>query len=270
MNYWKYLISAISISILLPLCLNAQDLEVPYVATPPNVVDEMLRIAGVGPGDYVIDLGSGDGRIVIEAAKKGAVGHGVDLDENLVELSNENAETAGVADRVRFFAEDIFETDFSMASVITIYMSNDINRRMRPLLLKNLEPGTRIVSHIFHMGEWQPDQQSAVNRHNIYLWKVPADVEGTWRWQVNGNEYELSMSQNFQEISEGGLIVNESEISSEKVEATLNGDRITMLKTSNNHRYIFNGTVSGEEIKGSVQIHDGERSRVEIWHALRN
>ena len=270
MKTWKYLISAISVFTLLPLCLNAQDLEVPYVATPPDVVEEMLRIAGVGPGDYVIDLGSGDGRIVIEAAKKGALGHGVDLDEKLVEKSYKNAEKAGVADRVQFFTEDIFETDFSMASVITIYMSNDINRRMRPLLLKNLEPGTRIVSHIFHMGEWQPYKQSAVNRHNIYLWKVPADVEGTWRWQVNGKEYELSMSQKFQEITETRLIVNESVISSKKIEASLKGGRITIMKTSNSHRYVFNGVVSGGEIKGSLQIHDGEQSRVESWQAQRN
>jgi protein-L-isoaspartate O-methyltransferase len=137
----------------------AQDYgDTPYVQTPQNVVDRMLEVAKVGPTDYVIDLGSGDGRMVITAAKKyGARGFGVDLDKRLVALSNKNAAKAGVADRVRFYERDLYETDVSPATVLTIYLLPEVNLMVRSRLLTMLKPGTRMVSHDYDFGEWTPD-----------------------------------------------------------------------------------------------------------------
>src|SRR3954468_5304347 len=137
----------------------AQDYgDTPYVQTPQNVVDRMLEVAQVGPKDFVIDLGSGDGRMVITAAQRyGARGFGVDLDRRLVTLSNRNAAKAGVADRAVFYERDIYETDLSPASVVTIYLLPEVNLMMRPKLLEMLKPGTRIVSHDYGMGDWTPD-----------------------------------------------------------------------------------------------------------------
>src|SRR6478609_4796835 len=139
---------------------RAQDYgDTPDVQTPQNVVDKMLEVAKVGPQDYVIDLGSGDGRLVITAAKKhGARGFGVDLDRRLVVLSNRLAAKAGVADRAVFYERDIYQTDLSPASVVTIYLLPEVNLMMRPILLSTLKPGTRVVSHDYDMGEWPPEQ----------------------------------------------------------------------------------------------------------------
>jgi predicted RNA methylase len=132
--------------------------EVPYIRTPQAVVDKMLDLAEVGPDDFLIDLGSGDGRIVITAAQqRGARGFGVELDTSLVESSNEAARKAGVAERARFFARDLFDTDIREASVLTLYPLPEVNLQLRPRLLAQLKPGTRVVSHDWDMGEWQPD-----------------------------------------------------------------------------------------------------------------
>ena len=265
----KMLVLSVLVIFIFPIQLTAQEIEVPYVATPPEVVDEMLKIAGVGDGDYLVDLGSGDGRIVIEAAKRGAIGHGVDLDGDLVHLSFKNAEKAGVSDRALFFEEDIFESDFSMASVVTIYMSNAINLRLRPLLFENLEPGTRVVSHIFHMDDWQPDRQTAVNRHNIYKWVIPADVEGTWKWRANEVDVQLSLNQEFQKLTESGVILSDENKPYELIESSIRGERVTIIIKIGEQKYAYNGKVSGDEINGSVQIRDGDKSRIESWNAVR-
>jgi ribosomal protein L11 methylase PrmA len=147
--------------------------EVPYVATPQVTVDEMLRLANVGPQDFVLDLGSGDGRIVVTAAKKfGARGLGVDLDWRLVLQGEENARAAGVENRVRFLEQDLFQTDLSQATVITTYLLPFVMLRLRPALLE-LKPGTRIVSHQFDMGDWKPDKKLEVNGRTVYFWVIP-------------------------------------------------------------------------------------------------
>jgi tRNA G37 N-methylase Trm5 len=147
----------------------AQKLDVAYVPTPDFVVERMLDMANVGPGDYVIDPGCGDGRIVIAAAKRGAFGHGVDLDPQRIEEARENAEKAGVADKVVFKVENIFDTDFSRANVIAMYLFPDINLKLRPAFLDKLEPGSRIVSHDFGMDEWKPDHQHGrMEDHAVY------------------------------------------------------------------------------------------------------
>jgi ribosomal protein L11 methylase PrmA len=132
-------------------CADAQELDVPYVSTPHSVVEEMLDVANVGTDDYVIDLGCGDGRIVIAAAERGAYGHGIDLDPERIREARKNAKAAGVQDKVMFLQEDLFKTDFSRANVITMYLLSSVNLKLRPILLERLEPGTKIVSHNFDM-----------------------------------------------------------------------------------------------------------------------
>jgi tRNA G37 N-methylase Trm5 len=148
--------------------------DVPYVPTPPPVVDAMLRLAKVKRGDVLYDLGSGDGRIVITAAKRyGVRGTGIDIDPQRVREANANARKAGVAGRVRFINEDLFQVDFSDATVVTLYLLPRLNLQLRPRLINELQPGTRIVSHGFDMGDWQPDRVVEVGNSTIYLWIVP-------------------------------------------------------------------------------------------------
>jgi SAM-dependent methyltransferase len=147
--------------------------EVPFVPTPPAVVDEMLRLADVGPGDLVYDLGCGDGRIVIAPARRGARGVGVDLDARLVAEGREAAARAGVADRVEFRAGDLFGVDLHDATVVTLYLFRRVNEALRPKLLAELRPGARIVSHQFDLGDWRPDRTVVLDGHTVYLWTVP-------------------------------------------------------------------------------------------------
>jgi ribosomal protein L11 methylase PrmA len=149
-------------------------LDVPYVPTPEPVVDAMLKLAQVKRGDVLYDLGSGDGRIVIAAAKRyGIRGTGVDIDPRRIDEANANARKAGVAKLVRFVNRDLFEVDFSEATVVTLYLLPRINLRLRPKLLAELKPGTRIVSHGFDMGDWKPERVVPVGNNTIYLWTVP-------------------------------------------------------------------------------------------------
>jgi SAM-dependent methyltransferase len=185
----------------------AQGEEVPFITSPDNVTLEMLRIAQVGPGDHVIDLGSGDGRIVILAARRfGATGLGVEIDPALVQRSLRNARDAGVAERVEFRVQDLFETDLSRATVVTMYLLPEFNLRLRPSLLA-LKPGTRIVSHDWDMGDWKPDASTVVEvpdkpvglekSSHIHLWVVPAKVEGLWC----GATGSLTLRQAWQELA---------------------------------------------------------------------
>ena len=150
--------------------------DVPYVPTPQVVVDEMLKMANVGKDDVVYDLGCGDGRLVITAVKKYGArrGVGVDIDPQRIKESNENAQAAGVTDRVKFVEQDLFQTDFKDATVVTLYLLPEVNLRLRPRLLSELRPGTRIVSHAFDMGDWQPEKTAQVEGRTIYFWTVPA------------------------------------------------------------------------------------------------
>jgi SAM-dependent methyltransferase len=149
--------------------------DVPYVPTPQAVVDEMLKLAEVGKSDVVYDLGCGDGRIVITAAKQyGARGVGIDIDPERIKESNANAQKAGVADRVKFIQQDLFEADFKEATVVTLYLLPTINLKLRPKLWSDLKPGTRVVSHAFDMGDWKPDKTSEADGRPVYFWVIPA------------------------------------------------------------------------------------------------
>lgn len=151
--------------------------DVPFVRTPYAVVAKMLEVARVTKDDVVYDLGSGDGRIVIMAAQQfGARGVGVEIDPDLVFMARENAKRAGVADRVQFLLQDLFETDISPATVVTLYLTHDVNLRLRPKLWRELRPGTRVVAHDFGMGDWQPEEVVHVGRSVIFYWTIPAHV----------------------------------------------------------------------------------------------
>jgi SAM-dependent methyltransferase len=157
---------------------NAQDLEskkiVPFVPTPQEVVDKMIELVGVKEGDVVYDLGSGDGRIVITAAKKGARAIGFDIDGDLVKESRENIRKAGLEKLAEIKQQDILTVDLSPATVVTMYLLPDVNLKLKPNLLKQLKPGSRVVSHAFDMGDWKPDKTERVNGRTIYLWTIPA------------------------------------------------------------------------------------------------
>ena len=151
--------------------------DVPYVPTPQPVVDKMLELAAITKNDVVYDLGSGDGRIVITAAKKyGVRGVGVDIDPERVKEANANAVLAGVADRVKFIEQDLFKTDLKEASVVTLYLLPEVNLRLRPKLWSELKPGTRVVSHAFDMGDWEPEQKVEVEGKTIYYWVIPKNT----------------------------------------------------------------------------------------------
>jgi len=160
--------------------------DVANIPTPQATVEQMLELAGVTSADAVYDLGCGDGRIVITAAKlRGARGVGVDLDPACVRQSQENARAAGVEHLVRFRREDLFRTDLSQATVVTLYLLPELNLRLRPRLLARLRPGARVVSHVYDMGDWKPDKEAPAKgsrRYKVYCWTVPARVDGWWRW----------------------------------------------------------------------------------------
>ena len=156
--------------------------DVPYVPTPQAVVDAMLNVAKVGKNDILYDLGSGDGRIVNTAAQKfGTRGTGIDIDPERIQEANANAQKAGVSDRVKFVQQDLFKTDFSDATVVTLYLLPDINLKLRPILLRQLKPGTRIVSHAFDMGDWKPEKTLQVDGRTVYYWVVPKEVPANLR-----------------------------------------------------------------------------------------
>jgi SAM-dependent methyltransferase len=234
--------------------------DVPYVSTPQDVVDSMLDLAKVGPGDYVIDLGSGDGRLVVTAAKRGAEGFGVDLDPKRIAESIENAKKAGLSDRAQFFQRDLFETDFSRATVLTMYLLPDINLALRPKVL-GLKPGTRVVSHDFDMGDWVPDERvrmrSAITHYdsNAYLWIVPANAGGSWQTEgVDPIRFEIA--QTFQQVK---LQASNAQGPLTAEDARLAGDRISfkagapdLLARS------YEGRIDGDVINGVMRDAAGQ------------
>jgi SAM-dependent methyltransferase len=188
-----------------------QELDTPFVVTPGNVVDAMLDIANVGAGDRLIDLGSGDGRIVIAAAKRGANALGVEIDPNLVARSRETARREGLRSRADFVTQDLFEIDFSGADVVTMYLLPDVNAKLRPKLFSELKPGARIVSHDYDMGEWPPDRTIVVDAPDkpvnaekssrVHFWRVPARIGGQWRGGVANRALVLDVRQHYQRVS---------------------------------------------------------------------
>ena len=264
--------------------VGAQDYgDTPYVQTPQNVVDRMLETAKVTSKDYVIDLGSGDGRMIITAAKRyGARGFGVDLDRRLVTLANQNAVKAGVADRAKFYERDIYQTDLSPATVVTIYLLPEVNLMMRPRLFNMLKPGTRVVSHDYDMGEWPPDQTFTMEAPNkpvgrdktskVFYWVVPAKAAGKWRWRITDGgttrDFELSLNQNFQKV-EGTVTTDGKTVNIE--DAKLSGDTLTFVaKLDGSTRQEYSGRIVNNGIDGTVRTsRGGAQAQQAAWSAAR-
>jgi SAM-dependent methyltransferase len=254
----------------------------PFVVSPEIVVDRMLRLAEPRAGERLIDLGSGDGRIVIEAAKRyGARGLGVDLDRQLVELATDNAKRAGVEALARFEVRDLFETDLRGASVVTLYLLPEVNRKLVPRLLEQLAPGARVVSHDYDMGPWPYDEMIEVTladkfvgplgRSRIFLWVVPADARGRWLAQIpgHGGGWELSIAQRYQLLdvevrAPGAMIVRGARLRGEEIRVAIAG---TVGGKAWNH--LFRGRVADGRIEGEVRISDGEHERTLPWQATR-
>ncbi|MET0868410.1 MAG: class I SAM-dependent methyltransferase [Pseudorhodoplanes sp.] len=233
--------------------------DVVWVPTNQKLVDRMLDLAKLTPSDYLMDLGSGDGRTVITAAKRGATAKGIEYNPDMVELSKKNAEKEGVTAKASFEKADLFETDFSKASVITMFLLPSINLKLRPTLL-DMKPGTRIVSNSFDLGEWAADQTESINGEDCtshctaYFWIVPAKVEGTWKTAQG----DLTLEQKFQMFS--GRLANGNVITP-VTEGRLTGNQITF--TAGGTRY--SGTVDGGTITGKASAGGKE----ENWSAKK-
>jgi SAM-dependent methyltransferase len=257
------------------------DGTVPYVVTPMEIVERMLRMAEVKKDDYVIDLGSGDGRIVIEAAKRGARGLGVDLDPSLVKYATENAKNAGVQDRAEFAVRDIFDTDLSAATVVAFYLLPDFNAKLMPKLLK-LKPGTRIVSHDGGIGDWPPDERLEMRApekpvgvggvSRVELWIVPADAQGAWTSDLpaHGGKWNFQIKQKFQvldiDVAAQGkdLLVRNSRLRGEEIKLIVTG----IVNGRAWHHY-FVGSLRDDRITGEVTVSDGNNKRSFPWTATR-
>jgi SAM-dependent methyltransferase len=254
----------------------------PYVQSPPEVVDRMLRLAEPKPGELLIDLGSGDGRIVIEAAKKyGARGLGVDIDPRLVRLATDNARAAGVESLARFESRDFFQMDFSSADIVSAYLLPDVNLQLRPKLLA-MKPGTRIVTHDYHMGDWPFDEMVEIpvaeklvgplGRSRAYLFVVPADASGTWRSVLSehGGAWQFRIQQKYQVID----VTAHAGVSEQRVRGMrLRGTEIRLvmsgLVAGKPSTQAFRGQVRGDRIDGQVTITNGEESKTLPWTAQR-
>ena len=266
-----------------PQFVFAQHADVPYVPTPMHVVDAMLKLANVTANDFVIDLGSGDGRIVIAAAKNyGARGFGVELDPALVRDARREAERQGVRGRVEFIAQNLFITDIERATVLTTYLFPQVNMQLRPRIFAELKPGSRVVSHEFDFGNWKPDARVTVPvpdkpygppRSEVFLWIVPANAAGRWQWQAaspggRALEYELTLVQTFQELR-GEARVGGREARLER--ASLKGDAIALVLVSEvggrEVRQELAGRVSGDTIRGTVRL--AAASDGSEWQAKR-
>jgi SAM-dependent methyltransferase len=295
-NYSKKFLFSVFIAITLVLASGVEaqkkQPEVPYVPTPVEVVMKMLEMANVGKNDILYDLGCGDGRIVITAVKEfGCRGVGVDIDPKRIRESQANAIEAGVSDKVQFIEMDLFEAKISDASVVTLYLLSEVNLRLRPKLLRELKPGTRVVSHEFSMGEWDPDARTAVktedeywqdypennwSTHNVLFWIIPGNVTGTWNVTIPDISEEKNLSlqfdQEFQMVSgkafEGKrsipLFIKDGKINGDVLQFTL--ERKTGRQTEKMH---FEGKVKGETMQGTLNI-EGRPGRENIrWRAKR-
>jgi len=259
----------------------------PFVPTPQNVVDAMLQIADVKRDDVLIDLGSGDGRIVITAAQKfGTRGFGVDIDPVNVSNARAEAERAGVSERATFSVGDLFNTDLTKASVITLYLLPEANLKLRPLLFRQLKPGARVVSHDFDMGDWQPDGRITLAvpdksygppTSTVFFWVMPENAAGRWQWQMRvagGNrDFNVTIDQLYQHIELKPLVAGGpakvlfQKLRNDQISFTLVRD----FGLPQDVHFEFSGRVHGDTIRGRVRI-IGERasgSRFEGWAAKR-
>jgi hypothetical protein len=277
------ILSRLLVFVLLFYCraAGAQELsKLPYVPTPQIVVDEMPKLANVGTADFVVDLGSGDGRMIITAARNfKARGLGVDIDAGLVSLAQKQAKAAGIADLAKFIEQDMFKADVSKATVITLYVLPDFMEKLRPKLLKELRPGTRIVAHDYHMGDWYPDRQfsmtvpekikaNGTDKAYLYLWIVPSVISGDWRMELDTESgrqiVALAINQRYQMINASA----ENILGPMKIDnATLRGDQISFDLPIGAQTYRFTGKVENSKMAGNALTSGG--SRPVPWRASK-
>ncbi len=245
-------------------------LDVPYEPTTHGIAQAMLSMANVTSQDVVYDLGCGDGRIVIMAVKeRGAKGIGVDLDPDRIKESKANARRAGVADRAQFFEQNLFATDIRNATVVMLYLWPQVNLKLRPKLLSELKPGTRVVSHSHTMDEWQADETRTVEKHDLHLFIIPANITGTWKWtDREGHAATLRLKQRFQKVE--GSLDRDGRIRP-VTNIVLRGDAVRFsvdsMKEGKETLLSFEGLVSGETITGSaIEGTGGSRTQ---WKATR-
>lgn len=231
--------------------VEAQSLDVPYVPTPNEVVKRMLEVAQVGPKDFVIDLGSGDGRIAIAAVKDhGAKGSlGVDLNPERIAEAVENAKEAGVSDKVEFREQNLFDTDFSKATVLTMYLLPDVNVALRSKVLE-LKPGTRVVSHAFDMDDWESDHYERVDGRSVYMWIVPAQAQGRWTLEGPDGALELDLTQQYQNLTG---TAQDAKGQSLPVSGTLDGADIELVVGEDAAARTYKGNVQGSSMLVSAE-----------------
>jgi predicted O-methyltransferase YrrM len=235
--------------------------DVPYVPTPEHVVKRMLELANIKKGEFMMDLGSGDGRIAIAAVRDhGATAVGIDIDPQRISEANENAKKAGVSDRVTFKQENIFTTSIKEADVITMYLLTSVNQKLRPRLLDELRPGTRLVSHAFDMGDWEADIYETVDGRSVYMWVVPAKVDGEWTVKDGAQTFNVKFNQRFQMLM-GNANVGGKELPVKN--GKLDGAQISFTLDLNGKPATFVGKVDGNRIESAA----GPRGQKREWSA---
>jgi SAM-dependent methyltransferase len=242
-----------------PAFSQGVELDVPFVPTPPDVVARMLDMVDVQKGERTIDLGSGDGRIAIAAAKRGAEAYGVDIDPVRVAEANENAKKEGVEGQVRFEVKNLFDTNLADFDVITMYLLPSVNRDLRSTIL-DLKPGTRVVSHAFDMGDWEPDERADVDGRSVFFWRVPAQVQGNWTIEQGGASTLVQLTQTYQQL-QGTATVNGA---TTPVTGTVDGANVRIVVGSGETQKVLNGRVDGEALEAVA----GEGA-AEKWTARR-
>ncbi len=248
--------------------VGQQGKDVVWVPTPDEVVDRMLTMAQTKPEDYVIDLGAGDGKIAIAAAKKfGARSMGVEYNPDMVAFAQKNLQAAGVTGKAQIVHGDIFVTDFTQATVLTMYLLPSLNMKLRPQILA-LRPGTRVVTHAFNMEDWEPDESSDIDGRRVYFWVVPASVAGRWAMEISGNgtseKLSLNFDQKFQKIE--GVAYLGSLLAGLR-EPRLSGFRISFAYVDTRGvRRDFSGRVTGATMEGSFRADNGQEGR---WSAAK-
>ncbi len=248
--------------------VGQQGKDVVWVPTPDEVVERMLNVAQTKPEDYVIDLGAGDGKIAIAAAKKfGARSLGIEYNPDMVALAQRNAQASGVLGKAQIVQGDIFTTDFTQATVLTMYLLPSLNMKLRPQILA-MRPGTRVVTHAFNMEDWEPDETSDVDGRRVYLWVVPASVAGRWAMELSGagasEKISLNLDQKYQKIE--GVAYLGSILAGLR-EPRLSGFRISFAYVDNRGvRHDFTGRVTGGTMEGSFRTDGGTEGR---WTAAK-
>jgi SAM-dependent methyltransferase len=278
MRFWFF-----SLLLLAAPSWSSDDGTTPYVVTPEAVVERMLYLAQPKAGERLVDLGSGDGRIVIEAAKRyGTRGLGVDIDPRLVRLATENAKRAGVESLASFEVRDLFETDLRGVGVVTMYLLPEVNRKLLPRLIEQLKPGARIVSHDYDLGPWPFDEMmelalaekmvGPVGRSRVFLWVVPADARGRWIADIPelGGRWQFDIKQNYQVLEvdarAGGspMVVRGARLRGEELRLGITG-----IVAGKGHNVFFRGKVADGRIEGEARISDGDTARTVTWKGSR-